>query len=369
MTPLCARSAAYSAENCSRQGLVVGSTTAACSMSTPSWRALARISPSSPSRVSRAMPRDSTWSAARRMRSSAPSGSTMWAPEARARSTRSCSNISGVTAPSAALTPSPSRASRSGSSAWSSSATAARILRADSAVMRPSTRSSADATAIVPCWADTIGSRTSRPAISRSTCGESWNPPLSTTPDRVGRVRAWCASSTPSTTSSRSPGTITVAPSNSRSMTCGIDIAATTRPRLSRSSSSASPCTRVPSQAATRSPTVGARSSGASGSDQSGTAPMRPRTAVTTSPRWASGTWLSTRPATCAWFARAAATAAAELAASSRRSRSRAGATSTRGVPRSAAILALVANSVGATTSVKSDPTTSTTSWPCAMAW
>ena len=74
-------------------------------------------------------------------------------------------------------------------------------------------------------------------------------------------------------------------------------------------------------------------------------------------------------PATWAWFCRAAATAADALAASSRASRSRAGATSTSGVPRSAAMVALVANSVGAATSVKSEPTTSTTSWPCAIAW
>ena len=341
-------------------------------MSTPSCAARERISPSSPSRVSRAIPRESTWSAARRMRSSAPSGSTMCAPAARARSTRSCSNISGVTAaslPSDAATPSPTRASRWGSSVRSKSATAARSLRADSAVMRPSTRPRADATAIVPGSADTIGSRTSRPATSRSTCGESWKPPLSTTPDRVGRVRAWWASSTPSTTSSRSPGTMTVAPSKSRSMTCGIDIAATSRPRLSRSSSSASPCTSVPSQAAIRSATVGARSNGASGTAHTGTDPSRARTASTTASRWASGTWLTTMPATWAWFCRAAATAADALAASSRASRSRAGATSTSGVPRSAAMVALVANSVGAATSVKSDPTTSTTSWPCAIAW
>ena len=100
VTPLCARSAGVRRRrSSSRHALVAGSTTAAASMSTPSCAARERISPSSPSRVSRAIPRESTWSAARRMRSSAPSGSTMWAPAARARSTRSCSNISGVTAP------------------------------------------------------------------------------------------------------------------------------------------------------------------------------------------------------------------------------------------------------------------------------
>ena len=118
-------------------GLVAGSTTAAASMSTPSWRALARIWPSSPSRVSRAIPRESTWSAARRMRSSAPSGSTMCAPAARARSTRSCSNISGVTAPLGGTDPVADERVEVGVVGLVDERHGARILRADSAVMPP----------------------------------------------------------------------------------------------------------------------------------------------------------------------------------------------------------------------------------------
>ena len=315
------------------------------------------------------MPRDSTWSAARRMRSSFPSGRTTWASVARARATRSCSNINGVTAPAAPTSSPPRSASRSGSSAASSRVAAARSLRADAVVIRPSTRPSAVATAMVPSGAAMIGSRTSRPAMRRSTCGERRKPPLSTTPESVGSVRAWWARSTPRTTSSRSPGTMTTAPSKSRSMTCGIDMAATRRPRLSRSSRSASPWTRMPSHAVTRSATVGARSRAVSGRGHTGTAPNRSRRADRRASRPSPGTWLTTTPATWAWPSRAATTAADALDASSRASRSRAGTTRTIGVPRSAAIRALVPNSVGAATSVKSDPTTSTASCPAATAW
>ena len=156
------------------------------------------------------------------------------------------------------------------------------------------------------------------PSISRATWREGSKPPLRTMPDSDGKVLARCASSAASRTSSRSPGQITVAPSTSRSRTCGMDIAATMRPRHSRSSRSASPCTSVPSQAAIRSATVGARSNGASGSAQTGTVRAAPNAPRSTASRRPSGTWLTTMPATWAWFCRAAETAADALAASSR---------------------------------------------------
>ena len=244
------------------------------------------------------MPRASTRSAASRMRSSAPSGSTTCADASRARSTRSCSNIRGVTAPSAAGVPSPTTAPRSPAS--STSATAALTLRSDVTVIRPSTEPRAVAVAMVPPSVATTGSRMPSPATSRSTCGESAKPPLRTTPESEGSVVDWWASSTPRSTSSRSPGTMTTPSSTSRSMTWGIDMAATTRPEHSRSSSAASPWTRVPSHAAMRSPTVGERSSGTSGRAHAGTTPSRSWRAAVTARAASSGTWLTTTPATCA---------------------------------------------------------------------
>ena len=67
------------------------------------------------------------------------------------------------------------------------------------------------------------------------------------------------------TTSGRSPGVTTTAPSNSRSRTLGIVIAATTNPVASRDSSAGSPRTRDAPQAVARSLNDGALSSGSSG--------------------------------------------------------------------------------------------------------
>ena len=89
-------------------------------------------------------------------------------------------------------------------------------------------------------------------------------------PEICGKLADTCAVSTPSTISGRSPGVITTAPSNSRSSTLGSVIAATTRPVTSRASSDSSPLTSVPSQAAIRSPTEGALSSGSSGIAKAG---------------------------------------------------------------------------------------------------
>ena len=68
-------------------------------------------------------------------------------------------------------------------------------------------------------------------------------------PEICGKFADTWAVSTPSTTSGRSPGVTTTAPSNSRSSTLGRVIAATTRPVASRASSDSSPLTSVPSQA------------------------------------------------------------------------------------------------------------------------
>ena len=273
----------------------------------------------------------------------------MRAPATRAASTRRCSNISGVTVPSPAVATGPSSASAS--RPRSTIATAASSLRVDSGVRRPRAAPSLVAVVIVPPSVAMTGMTTSRPSISRSTCGVSGNPPLRTMPESIGKVLDRCASSTPSTTSSRSPGTITTPPSMSRSSTCGIVIAATTRPVLSRSSHWASPWTSRPSQASIRSLTVGARSSGVSGRACTGTRTLADTEAAVAS-RSSWSTWLATTPVTWAWTPRAAATAISAMVATSSGSCPWAGTTSSSLEPRFAATAALTENSVGAETSV-----------------
>ena len=84
-------------------------------------------------------------------------------------------------------------------------------------------------------------------------------------PDTWGKLADRWAMSTPRTTSGRSPGVITTAPSKSRSSTLGIVIAATSRPVTSRLSRSSSPLTSVPWHTFIRSPSDGALSSASSG--------------------------------------------------------------------------------------------------------
>ena len=86
-----------------------------------------------------------------------------------------------------------------------------------------------------------IGRPALSPSMSRSMCSESGNPPFSTMPEIDGNVADACAVSTPSSTSLRSPGTITTEPSMRRGSTFSIDIAAITTPSASRSSRSGSP--------------------------------------------------------------------------------------------------------------------------------
>ena len=111
-----------------------------------------------------------------------------------------------------------------------------------------------------------IGIVVRSPSMRRPTWGASGMPPLRTIPDIRGKFADTWAVRTPRTTSGRSPGTTTTAPSNSRSRTLGRVIAATTKPVASCASSRSSPLTIVPAQAAIMSPTEGAWSSGSSGS-------------------------------------------------------------------------------------------------------
>ena len=95
--PLWERSFAYSCANRCRSTSSKGLSTSAADRSRPSSIARDRTSNGSPRIVRRATPRLSSVAAALRMRSSSPSGSTMCLSAARARSTRSYSNMSGVT--------------------------------------------------------------------------------------------------------------------------------------------------------------------------------------------------------------------------------------------------------------------------------
>ncbi len=94
--PLWARRRVYSSANCSCSSESFVEMIAVSPRSTPSSAARARMLRSSPRIVSRAMPRATTSPAARRMRSSPPSGSTMWRCWARARSSSEYSKRTGV---------------------------------------------------------------------------------------------------------------------------------------------------------------------------------------------------------------------------------------------------------------------------------
>ena len=113
-------------------------------------------------------------SAARRIRSSSPSGSTMWRRSAIASSRTWCSNISGVTTEVRATSSRSSSASPSTCSAKSVRAVA--ILRGESLSRRPRRLVSVVDVAWVPRSVAMIGSETSSPSRSRSICSGSGEP-------------------------------------------------------------------------------------------------------------------------------------------------------------------------------------------------
>ena len=117
---------------------------------------------------------------------------------------------------------------------------------------------SAVAVSLVPKSVSMIGIVVRSPSMRRPTWGANGMPPLRTIPDICGKFADTWAVRTPRTTSGRSPGATTTAPSNSRSSTLGSVIAAMTTPVASCASSRSSPLTSVPSQASIMSPTEGA---------------------------------------------------------------------------------------------------------------
>ena len=262
--PLCARRSVYSAAKRSRRSSSVGSRTFAPHRSTPSRDAAPRTASSGPSSVSSTTRRRSSVSAARSTRSSVPSGSTMCFLASRARSSSVYSNISGVTASERATS---KRSSRSSPSTWSSNtASALVILRGVSRAIAPSRAPARTAVSNVPCRVSTTGSIVGKPSSGRRIVSGGRSPPVSTIPAGEGSTDDACANSAASTTSARSPGVISTAPSSMRSIRFGSVIAATVRCSASRPSSSASPAITSPSQAAATWPTVGAISRSISGS-------------------------------------------------------------------------------------------------------
>ena len=239
----------------------------------PSSTARPRTSASSPRIVRSAMPRVSTVAAALSTRSSPPSGSTMRLREVRAFSSSWYSNMSGVTTAEWA---SPSaRVNSSVSTFCSKRASAVSKRRCDPAARRPRVPITRTAVSYVSRSVCTIGSDESRPAMRSSTAAGSGNGPLRMMPEIEGNVPDEFASSRPSSTSVRSAGTITIAPSVSLGRMLLSDMPATTTSSTSRVMRSSSPRSNRPPRRSMMSRTAGATSSTSSGIDQTPTGASR----------------------------------------------------------------------------------------------
>ncbi len=223
-------------------------------------------------------------------------------------------------------------------------------LRGESFCSRPRTDVSARVVSLVSSRVATIGIVVPSPSISLVTWGGRSKPPLRTIPAMFGKFADTWAVRTPSTTSGRSPGVTTTAPSKSRSSTCGSVIAATITPVASWVSRDSSPLTSRPRQARIRSATDGALSSGSSGMANAGTS--RPSSDFTTASSESASARLATTANSVPWWARSSLTATSAAVRTSSGVRSLAFSTSITGLPRLAAIRALKENSVGAPTSV-----------------
>ncbi len=242
--------------------------TRAAEMSRPSSVARARTEVSSPRMVRSATCRCSRVEAARRMRSSVPSGSTMCLRSARARERSSCSNMSGVTTSGRSTWRASSRAAPS--MFCSNRARAVSTLRCESTVRRPRTFAAADAERKVPRPVWMIGTDGSMSSSRRETCSGGYTPPLRMIPASDGNDLAVCATSSPRRTSVRSPGVMTTAPSTSFSRRFSNVIAPTSTSNTSRPSRVSSPLTSCPPTAFINCPTVGAVRNGSVGTVHTG---------------------------------------------------------------------------------------------------
>ena len=141
--------------------------------------------------------RRSRMSAARRMRSSSPSGRTMWRRSATARSIDLVlEHQRGDRVGAGHLEPVEQHVAVDvlGEQGQRRRDLARRLL------VQPARHVSAVGVAWVPRSVAMIGIAAPSPSISRLTCSGRWNPPLSTMPDICGKLADWCAVSTPSTT-------------------------------------------------------------------------------------------------------------------------------------------------------------------------
>ena len=161
-----------------------------------------------------------------------------------------------------------SRADRRASTSASCSkvVTATSILRSEPWASRPWREPAAEAAVKVSSGEVMTGMLTSRPSRRRSAWGATSKPPLSTRPDRIGKLEeAWAAMSEMSM-AERSAGTMASWPAVRRSRTWETSMAHTRTDSASRSRRVLSPAMRVPSTASSTSCTAGAARSGTSGS-------------------------------------------------------------------------------------------------------
>ena len=118
--------------------------------------------------------------------------------------------------------------SASESTERSNSPSASAYFCGESAASRLRAPASAVIVSNVPSSVRAIGSAVDSPSMTFSIDGLSGKPPLSRMPASDGKVCDSCATRVPTSTSDRSPGTTTTAPSSSRGSTFSSDIAATT---------------------------------------------------------------------------------------------------------------------------------------------
>ena len=252
--------AAYSCANASRSGDSAGSISVMPERSTPAEIACAWISFAPPSSITSTTPAWTSSSAARRMRSSVPSGRTMRRRSRRARSSRSNENISGVMA--SGCDSRMLEASSSTSTPALNSPRAAAIFRR--LVVRISPRSDSSAWSVAYVSGSTATTGMPDAVSSDSVIGSGRWPQVRRTPAGVGMSRLRADAAVPTARSARSPEATTSAPSDrmgSRVCRCPepATYASTSRCRLSGLPTRTTP----PSPSATSS-TVRADSTGRS---------------------------------------------------------------------------------------------------------
>ena len=218
-----------------------------------------------PSRIRSQKSRRAIISAARRIRTSYPSGRTTERRFARAVSIRLCRNRSGV------IEAGRSSSRRDSSSSWftysSQPPNALASLRAWPLITLPCTRETARADLKVSRSVNSTGKGALSSRLPTAVCfpGSSLSPPVSSRPDGAGNVGESADARVAATTSARSPGTITKSPSVNWFRKFETVIAAILTSLISRSRSSFFRCEPSSLRASTTSAMVGLPSSAISG--------------------------------------------------------------------------------------------------------